>query len=236
VAQTRITHKISHGARNLRLSLKFFAEAARSNSGGLNALFAPQYRVKTCCVCSCLNDQFRVYSNGCWSGWRNGCETAVPSKCPINVVSRLWIPMRGKGLPLDGSGGSGGALVARPRTSFTKTSKTTARLTPWAWKSTNVATASFWLNTDRPPNDERVLWVGAGTKDTGFSLAPLTSQVTHATDSDTNAERDYIVNELKRSRLIGDVTLHRSGERLATKHINHYITDGEIAFASLIDN
>jgi LssY C-terminus len=100
----------------------------------------------------------------------------------------------------------------------------------------DVATASFWLNTDRPPNDERVLWVGAGTKDTGFSLTPLTFQFTHATDSDTNAERDYIVNELKRSRLIGDVTLHRSGERLATKHINHYITDGEIAFASLIDN
>jgi hypothetical protein len=98
----------------------------------------------------------------------------------------------------------------------------------------DVATASFWLNTDRPPNDEPVLWVGAGTKDTGFSLTRLTFQVTHATDSDTNAERDYIVNELKRSRLIGDVTLHRSGDRLGTKHVNHYITDGEIAFASLM--
>src|SRR5258708_21406529 len=93
-----------------------------------------------------------------------------------------------------------------------------------------VGTASFWLNTDRPPNDERVLWVGAGTKDTGFSLTRLTFQVTHATDSDTNAERDYIINELKRSRLIGDVTLHRTGDRLRTKHVNHYITDGEIAF------
>jgi LssY C-terminus len=99
----------------------------------------------------------------------------------------------------------------------------------------DVATASFWLNTDRPPTDEHVLWVGAGTKDTGFSLTRLTFQVTHATDSDTNAERDYIVNELKRSRLIGDVTLHRSGERLRTKQVNHYITDGEIAFASLTE-
>src|SRR5215813_12374957 len=26
-----------------------------------------------------------------------------------------------------------------------------------------VGTASFWLNTDRPPDDARVLWVGAGT-------------------------------------------------------------------------
>jgi LssY C-terminus len=99
----------------------------------------------------------------------------------------------------------------------------------------DVATASFWLNTDRPSNGEFVLWVGAGTKDTGFSLTRLTFQVTHATDSDTNAERDYIVDELKRSRLIGDVTLHRSGERLASKHVNHYITDGEIAFAGLIE-
>jgi LssY C-terminus len=56
-----------------------------------------------------------------------------------------------------------------------------------------VGTASFWMNTDRPPDDARVLWIGAGTKDTGFSLTQLTFQVTHATDSDTNAERDYIV-------------------------------------------
>ena len=50
-----------------------------------------------------------------------------------------------------------------------------------------------WLNTDRPPENTRVYWVGAGTRDTGFSLTRLTFQVTHATDSDTNAERDYIV-------------------------------------------
>jgi hypothetical protein len=29
--------------------------------------------------------------------------------------------------------------------------------------------AGFWLNTDRPPDNERVLWVGAGTRDTGLS-------------------------------------------------------------------
>jgi hypothetical protein len=33
-----------------------------------------------------------------------------------------------------------------------------------------VGTARFWLNADRPPENARVLWVGAGTKDTGFSL------------------------------------------------------------------
>ena len=42
-----------------------------------------------------------------------------------------------------------------------------------------------------------MLWVGAGTKDTGFSLTQLTFQITHATDPDTNAERDYIIAELR---------------------------------------
>jgi LssY-like putative type I secretion system component LssY len=96
-----------------------------------------------------------------------------------------------------------------------------------------VGTASFWLNTDRPPRDEHVLWVGAGTKDTGLSLTRLTFQITHATDSDTNAERDHIVAELRNNRAIEDVSSHRSGERLPLEPVNHYITDGEITVAKL---
>ena len=61
---------------------------------------------------------------------------------------------------------------------------------------------------------QRVLWVGAGTKDTGFSLTQLTFQITHATDSDTNSERDYIIAELKKNRVIDDVNSYRSGQRL----------------------
>ena len=100
----------------------------------------------------------------------------------------------------------------------------------------DMTAASFWLNTDKPSTDQRVLWVGAGTRDTGFSLTRLTFQVTHATNSDTNAERDYIISELSARRVIGDVTLHQSGSRLQTGQVNHYITDGEIAFAGLIEN
>ena len=44
------------------------------------------------------------------------------------------------------------------------------------------ATANFWRNIDRPPDDACVLWVGAGTKDTGLSLTHLTFQITHATN------------------------------------------------------
>ena len=72
--------------------------------------------------------------------------------------------------------------------------------------------ASFWLNTDRPPDNERVLWVGAGTRDTGLSFTRLTFQITHATDSDTNAERDHIIAELTRSRAIEAVQVYQSGD------------------------
>ena len=98
-----------------------------------------------------------------------------------------------------------------------------------------VGTAAFWLNTDCPSADECVLWVGAGTKDTGFSLTRLTFQVTHATDADTNAERDYIVAELTRNRVIGDVTSYRSGDKVGTDRINRYITDGDVTLASLFN-
>jgi LssY C-terminus len=94
---------------------------------------------------------------------------------------------------------------------------------------------SFWLNTDRPNEDDCVLWVGAGTKDTGFSLTRLTFQVTHATDSDTNAERDYIINVLSKRHVIENVTLYKAGDQLLTKHVNHYITDGEVAVAGLVE-
>ena len=92
-------------------------------------------------------------------------------------------------------------------------------------------TRKFWLNTDQPPDNAHVLWVGAGTKDTGFSLTQLTFQITHATDSDTNAERDFIIAELRKNRVIGDVSQFQAGQHI--EHINHYITDGEITLANL---
>jgi hypothetical protein len=92
-------------------------------------------------------------------------------------------------------------------------------------------TASFWLNTDRPAQDERVMWAGAATKDTGIGLTRLTFQITHATDSDTNAERDFVVGALKGANAIGEVTLAEAGAPLG--HINHYVSDGEVAVAEL---
>ena len=97
-------------------------------------------------------------------------------------------------------------------------------------------TADFWLNTERPPDNESVLWIGAGTRDTGLSLTRLSFQITHATESDTNAERDYIVGELRKNRSIEAVKVYQAGENLPTERVNHYITDGEIALAILASN
>ncbi len=90
----------------------------------------------------------------------------------------------------------------------------------------------FWLNADRPPIDEPALWVGAGTRDTGLSFTKFTFQFTHATADDVNAERDFIIAELKRIGAIGDVVLRRAGETLVAR-VNHYVTDGDVAAAKL---
>jgi LssY C-terminus len=90
----------------------------------------------------------------------------------------------------------------------------------------------FWLNADRPPVDEPALWVGAGTRDTGLSFTRFTFQFTHATDDDVNAERDFIVSELRETGAIGDVMWRRAGETLVAR-VNHYVTDGDVAAAKL---
>ena len=96
-----------------------------------------------------------------------------------------------------------------------------------------LGTVDFWLNTDRPPRDAHVLWVGAGTKDTGLSLTQLTFQITHATDSDTNAERDYVIAELRNKRVIEDIKSYQARQRLSAEPVNHYVTDGEVTVANL---
>ena len=95
-----------------------------------------------------------------------------------------------------------------------------------------LGTPGFWLNTDRPPDADRVLWVGAGTKDTGIGLTRLTFQITHATDADTNAEREFLFGELKKGGVIGEVRSYKTGDELITEHVNHYVTDGDVAVAT----
>ena len=160
---------------------------------------------------------------GLASSWRMVRAFVFNSPYPTAPFSTLYLFGRGQDI------GFQKAIDNSPRKRhhirFWATSLTRAEAT--------VGTADFWLNTDRPAHHERVLWVGAGTRDTGLSLTKLTFQITHATDADTNAERDYIIAELTKKRVIVDVNSYRSGQRLPTQRVNHYITDGEVTVAHL---
>jgi hypothetical protein len=47
-------------------------------------------------------------------------------------------------------------------------------------------------------------------------------------------ERDYITDELRKSGVIGEINSYKAGQRLASKYVNHYVTDGEVTAASLM--
>jgi hypothetical protein len=48
-----------------------------------------------------------------------------------------------------------------------------------------------------------------------------------------NGERDFILGELKRSGVVGEVRWHQEGERLNLRRVNHYGADHEVAVATL---
>jgi hypothetical protein len=163
---------------------------------------------------------------GVASSWRMICRFVSNSPYPTAPFSTLYLYGRGQDI------GFQKAIDHSPRKRH--------HIRFWALSlaraEATVGTASFWLNTDGPPHDAHVLWVGAGTKDTGLSMTRLTFQITHATDSDTNAERDYITAELRNNRVIQDVNSYRSGQRLPLEPVNYYITDGDVTVARLAPN
>jgi LssY C-terminus len=162
---------------------------------------------------------------GLWSSWRMVRAFVLNSPYSAAPFSTLYLFGRGQDI------GFQKAIDNSPRKRH--------HIRFWALSIARademLGTASFWLNADRPPENARVYWVGAGTTDTGFSLTRLTFQITHATDDDTNRERDHIVAELRKSLVIADITSYVSGQQLITEHVNHYITDGEVTVATLID-
>lgn len=98
---------------------------------------------------------------------------------------------------------------------------------------TTLGTPGFWHNDSRPSKDERALWVGAVTRDTGLSLTWLSFQITHATDSDTNAERDLLISVLRTRQLIGEVQSYNENQELPARRVNHYVFDGDVSVAEL---
>lgn len=97
----------------------------------------------------------------------------------------------------------------------------------------SAGTARFWLTSERPTGHKPVIWVGAATKDTGISLTRLSFQITHATDSDANAERDYVIAELAARQLITSEKSFDERSQLPARRINHYVFDGDVRVATL---
>ena len=95
---------------------------------------------------------------------------------------------------------------------------------------------AFWQNGKRPSADDaQVLWLGAGTRDTGLALTHLSFQITHATDRNTDAERDFVIQDLLQTGAIQNVRDVLPGERLNIGKINRYVTDGKVTLAELRD-
>ncbi|MCP8937456.1 LssY C-terminal domain-containing protein [Alsobacter sp. SYSU M60028] len=95
-------------------------------------------------------------------------------------------------------------------------------------------TPEFWRGSRRPGDGEPALWLGAVTKDTGLALTRLSFQITHATDGDTNAERDFLMDRLAEAGAIGPARSYKPGERVAIGKVNRYVTDGVIAVADIL--
>ncbi|MFO1151943.1 MAG: LssY C-terminal domain-containing protein [Alsobacter sp.] len=94
-------------------------------------------------------------------------------------------------------------------------------------------TPAFWRGSRRPDDDEPAVWIGAVTKDTGLSVTRLSFQITHATDKDTNAERDFMMAQLAQAGAIGPVRAFEPGERVSIGKVNRYVSDGIVAVANL---
>lgn len=60
----------------------------------------------------------------------------------------------------------------------------------------------FWKRYHRAPKDGRILWVGAASLDTGLGIIRHNAQMTHRIHHDTNAEREFVVQSLKKTGLI----------------------------------
>ena len=161
---------------------------------------------------------------GLASSWCMVCAFVLNRPYPTAPFSTLYLFGRGQDI------GFQKAIVDSPR----KRHHVRFWGLPLARAEEALDTAAFWHITPRPPEDECVLWVGAGTKDTGISLTRLTFQITHATDADTNAERDFIIAQLRAHKVIDDVRSHRPGERIAIGQVNRYVTDGEVSVADLV--
>lgn len=57
------------------------------------------------------------------------------------------------------------------------------------------------------PGGKQADWLGAATYDKNVGLSLFTGQITHKIDSDTDKERDFVIQTLKTSPLLGEIEI-----------------------------
>ena len=93
----------------------------------------------------------------------------------------------------------------------------------------------FW-KADKPAREGGPLWLGSATFDRGVGFSRYTAQITHHIGPDLDAERDFVIDDLKRAGVVSEVyqisgsgptPYGRNGEG------DPYFTDGEVTVAVL---
>jgi hypothetical protein len=96
--------------------------------------------------------------------------------------------------------------------------------------------AFFWLRHHRSPKKGRILWVGAASLDTGIGIIRHNAQFTHMIHHDTNAEREFVVTQLKKTKQVKRTRTIEVGApyRLTNRVITGYMSaDGKVKVLEL---
>lgn len=96
----------------------------------------------------------------------------------------------------------------------------------------------FWKRYHRAPKNDRLLWVGAASLDTGLGIIRHNAQMTHRIHHDTNAEREFVVKQLKATGLVKRTKKVTIGApyQLRNRVITGYmLADGKLTICELQD-
>lgn len=96
----------------------------------------------------------------------------------------------------------------------------------------------FWERLHQPysTSPHRQLWVGAASKDIGIAPIRHNAQITHMIDSDTNAERELIIQDLQKTDLVASVHMVSAGSPYSLRNRAFHgslSTDGRLAICEL---
>jgi hypothetical protein len=93
-----------------------------------------------------------------------------------------------------------------------------------------------WHHRREHVRDDKLLWVGAASKDVGIGFIRHNLQITHMIDPDTNSERDMIVKQLKTAKLVKKVSSIKLGKpyKVINRVLNGSLhTDGQMDIVTL---